>query len=161
MPAAAGAAAATGGAPAAPADITVWIAGDSTVANGETPCPVGWGADFQSRFDAHVKVTNSAVGGRSVRTWLYNVQTSMDSSGGCSLEKAWSGMPTVQQRWHQMLEGMKPGDYLLIQFGINDSSPTCDRHVGLAAFKESYGMMAEAAKKRGAQAIFLTPVSAI
>src|SRR4029077_16841276 len=48
-----------------------------------------------------------------------------------------------------------------IQFGINDGSATCDRHVGLSAFKSSYGMMAQAAKDRGAQPIFLTPLSAI
>ena len=35
--------------------------------------------------------------------------------------------------------GMKAGDYLFIQFGINDSSATCDRHVGVEAFKSSYG----------------------
>jgi lysophospholipase L1-like esterase len=56
---------------------------------------------------------------------------------------------------------MKPGDYLFIQFGINDSSPTCNRHVGLTAFKQSYGMMAQAAKARGAHPIFVTPLSAI
>jgi lysophospholipase L1-like esterase len=106
-------------------------------------------------------VVNSAVGGRSVRTWLYNVQTTMDSSGECNLAKDASGAPTVQARWQQMLDGMKAGDYLFIQFGINDSSATCDRHVGLDAFKESYGMMAKAAKERGAQAIFVTPVSSI
>jgi len=60
-----------------------------------------------------------------------------------------------------MLNGMKAGDYLFIQFGINDGDPSCDRHVGLDAFKASYGMMASAAKERGAQPIFVTPVSAI
>jgi lysophospholipase L1-like esterase len=60
-----------------------------------------------------------------------------------------------------MLDGMKAGDYLLIQFGINDASSTCDRHVGLAAFKESFGMMAKAAKARGTQPVFVTPASAI
>jgi lysophospholipase L1-like esterase len=149
------------GAPSMPTDISVWIAGDSTVAKGETPCPVGWGADFQSLFNTQVKVANSAVGGRSVRTWLYDVQTTMDSSGECVLGKDASGKPTLQARWQAMLDGMKAGDYLMIQFGINDSSATCDRHVGLAAFKESYGMMAEAAKMRGTQPIFLTPVSSI
>ena len=57
--------------------------------------------------------------------------------------------------------GMKTGDYLFIQFGINDSSATCDRHVGVDAFKESYGMMAQAAKDRGAHPIFVTPLSMI
>jgi lysophospholipase L1-like esterase len=60
-----------------------------------------------------------------------------------------------------MLSGMKAGHYLFVQFGINDGSATCDRHVGIDAFKTSYGMMAQAAKDRGAQPVFVTPVSAI
>jgi lysophospholipase L1-like esterase len=143
------------------ADITVWLAGDSTMANGETPCPVGWGKVFKPHFNDHVTVTNSAVGGRSIRTWLYNVEDVMDSSGECVLTTDSSGQPTLQDRWTQMLAGMKAGDYLIIQFGINDGDPSCDRHVGLDAFKESLGVMAQAAKQRGATPIFVTPVSAI
>jgi lysophospholipase L1-like esterase len=160
----AGAAGVTAGAAAGAAaqgDITIWLAGDSTVAKGNTPCPVGWGAGFQALFKPEAKVVNSAVGGRSVRTWLYEVQTDMDSSGECVLNKDSAGEPILQMRWQAMLDGMKTGDYLFIQFGINDSSRTCDRHVGIEAFKESYGMMAEAAKQHGAQPIFVTPVSAI
>ncbi|WP_438031764.1 GDSL-type esterase/lipase family protein [Sorangium sp. So ce204] len=142
-------------------DITIWIAGDSTVANGQTPCPAGWGGRFAALFDDRVTVVNSAVGGRSVRTWLYNVQTTMDSAGECELARDSSGEPVLQARWVQMLDGMKRGDYLFIQFGINDGSRTCDRHVGLDAFKSSYGMMARAAEERGAQPVFVTPVSAI
>jgi lysophospholipase L1-like esterase len=122
---------------------------------------VGWGKVFDALFDDRVTVTNSAVGGRSVHTWLYNVQKSMDASGECELELDQSGNPVLQARWTAMLDGMKAGDYLFIQFGINDGDSTCDRHVGLDAFKESYGMMAAAAKERGAQPIFVTPVSAI
>lgn len=144
-----------------PTKYKVWIAGDSTVANGSTPCPIGWGAKFQTLFDQNVTVVNSAVGGRSVRTWLYDVTTKMDSTGECVLTKDASGNPTVQDRWQAMLDGMKAGDYLFIQFGINDASATCDRHVGLAAFKESFAMMAKAAKARGTQPIFVTPASAI
>ena len=32
--------------------------------------------------------------------------------------------------------GMKAGDWLLIQFGINDGSTTCPRHVGSARYRE-------------------------
>jgi lysophospholipase L1-like esterase len=142
-------------------NVTVWIAGDSTVANGSTPCPRGWGGHFKQYFNAQVAVTNSAVGGRSVRTWLYNVLTTMDSTGECVLTRDAAGQPTLQARWQAMLSGMKAGDYLFIQFGINDSAPTCDRHVGLNAFKQSYGVMAQAAKARGAHPIFVTPLSAI
>jgi lysophospholipase L1-like esterase len=71
------------------------------------------------------------------------------------------GQPTVQARWTAMLTGMKAGDYLFIQFGINDGDATCPRHVGIDAFKSTYGMMAQAAQARGAQPVFVTPVSAI
>jgi lysophospholipase L1-like esterase len=112
-------------------------------------------------FNSTVTVTNSAVGGRSVRTWLFDVLTTTDSTGECVLTRDASGQPVLQARWQAMLAGMKAGDYLFIQFGINDSSPTCNRHVGLSAFKLSYGMMAQAAQARGAHPIFVTPLSAI
>jgi lysophospholipase L1-like esterase len=140
--------------------ITIWIAGDSTVANASN-CPIGWGALFADSFDERVTVTNRAVGGRSVRTWMYNVGTSMDARGECVLATDSSGMPTLQARWQEMLEGMRAGDYLFIQFGINDGSATCDRHVGIEAFKDTYGVLAAAAKARGTQPVFVTPVSAI
>jgi lysophospholipase L1-like esterase len=141
--------------------ITVWLAGDSTVANGVSPCPTGWGKHLGALFDARVQVINRAAGGRSVRTWLYDVQSEKDADGECVLARDAQGDPTLQERWQAMLDGMKAGDYLLIQFGINDSSSTCDRHVGTTAFKSSYGMMAEAAKTRGAQPVFITPVSSV
>ncbi len=142
--------------------ITVWIAGDSTVANGSASgCPVGWGRSFYTYFNDKVTVDNRAVGGRSVRTWLYDVQDTMDASGECVLATDASGNPVLQDRWQFMLDNMKPGDYLLIQFGINDGSSTCPRHVGSSAFRASYGMMANAAKARGAHPVFITPVSAI
>lgn len=153
----------SGGAASLP-NVTLWIAGDSTVANGNTPCPVGWGAELEALFDDRVTVKNSAVGGRSVRTWLYDVQTTKDAAGECNLARDANGEPTLQARWQAMLDsksGMKPGDYLFIQFGINDGSPDCDRHVGIEAFKESYGVMAEAAKARGATPVFVTPLSMI
>jgi lysophospholipase L1-like esterase len=142
--------------------ITIWIAGDSTVANGNTPCPRGWGGVFAPHFNDLVTVRNSAVGGRSVHTWLYEVQTVFDdATGECALNRDANGEPLLQPRWQEMLDGMRAGDYLFIQFGINDGSATCDRHVGIDAFKTAYGMMAQAAKARGAQPIFLTPVSMI
>jgi lysophospholipase L1-like esterase len=96
-----------------------------------------------------------------VRTWLYDVQDTKDSAGECNLAKGSNGEPTVQARWTALLSGMKAGDYLFIQFGINDGDSACPRHVGQEAFKTSYGMMAQAAKDRGALPIFVTPVSQI
>jgi lysophospholipase L1-like esterase len=145
----------TAGAGAA-TSITVWIAGDSTVANGSTPCPIGWGAQFASHFTNKVTVANRAIGGRSVQTWLYDVSSTLGSDGECVLNST-----TYLDAWNVMLAGMKTGDYLFIQFGINDTDATCPRHVGTALFKTDYGMMAQAAKDRGAIPVFLTPVSSI
>jgi lysophospholipase L1-like esterase len=149
-----------GGSSGTQPNITVWIAGDSTVANGSS-CPIGWGAQFKALFNGKVAVTNSAVGGRSVRTWMYDVQDTKDSAGECNLGKDTQGNPTIQSRWTAMLNGMKSGDYLFIQFGINDGDSSCPRHVGVSAFKASYGVLAQAAKDRGAQPVFVTPVSQI
>lgn len=141
--------------------LTIWLAGDSTMANGNTPCPTGWGKHLGALFNEHTTVRNSAAGGRSVRTWMYNVTTEMGADGECVLQRDGQGNPTLQPRWQEMLDDMKPGDALLIQFGINDGSATCDRHVGLAAFKQTFGVLAAAAKERGAQPVFITPVSSI
>ncbi len=154
---------ATGGAGGADAStpITIWIAGDSTVANGSTPCPAGWGKYFAPLFNDLVTVKNSAIGGRSVRNWLFSVSTTMGTDGECVLNTDASGAPVIQAHWQAMLDGMSDGDYLFVQFGINDGSATCDRHVGVDAFKAEYAMMAAAARERGAHPVFVTPVSAV
>lgn len=141
--------------------VTVWLAGDSTVANGSTPCPVGWGKTFGEYFNDKVTIKNSAVGGRSVRTWLYDVLDQAGSDGECRIRTNADGSPILQSRWVTMLEQMRPDDYLFIQFGINDGAPTCPRHVGGAALRKEYAYMANEAKKRGVQPILLTPAPAI
>lgn len=141
--------------------INVWLAGDSTVANGQTPCPAGWGKYFQELFNDQVTVNNYAAGGRSVRTWMYEVQDAFAGDGECAINRDSDGTAIYQSRWQNMLSNMVEGDYLLIQFGINDGSPSCPRHVGSQAFIESYIYMAEEARKKGAHPIFITPVSAI
>jgi lysophospholipase L1-like esterase len=150
-----------GSAGAGSTPIKVWIAGDSTVQNCSSACPCGWGGQFDALFNDNVTVVNSAVGGRSIQTWLYegNVSDTLGANGECVLTAQ-----TYHARWTAMLDpgsGMKPGDYLFIQFGINDGSATCPRHVGGALYQTYLGMMAQAARERGAHPIFVTPVSAI
>ena len=147
--------------PAATTPIKVWLAGDSTMATSTTVCPFGWGGLFAPYFNSGVTVVNSAVAGRSIQTWLYdpNVTTTMGTSGECVISPM-----TYSTRWQAMLDastGMKAGDYLFIQFGINDGSTTCNRHVGSARYEELLGVMAKAAIQRGAHPVFLTPVAAI
>ncbi|GAA3455208.1 cellulose binding domain-containing protein [Dactylosporangium matsuzakiense] len=142
--------------------ITVWLAGDSTVANPSGGvCPVGWGSQFAQYFNANVTVKNNAVAGRSIQTWLYdpNVTSTKDGAGECVISPN-----TYSTRWQGMLDastGMKAGDYLFIQFGINDGDTNCPRHVGSARYKQLIGVMTTAAKQRGVKVVLLTPVAAI
>ncbi|MET8282735.1 cellulose binding domain-containing protein [Micromonospora sp. NPDC005174] len=143
-----------------PAPIRVWMAGDSTMMNAGS-CPIGWGSQFAPSFTSAVTVQNSAVGGRSIQTWLYegNVTSTKNSAGECTLSST-----AYSARWSAMLDtgsGFKTGDYLIIQFGINDGDSACPRHVGTNRFKELLGVMATAAKARGVKPIFVTPVAAI
>jgi lysophospholipase L1-like esterase len=146
----------------AAAPVTVWLAGDSTMADpGSARCPVGWGSQFDALFNADVTVRNRAVGGRSIQTWMYegNVSGTKGPDGECRLTSG-----TYSTRWQSMLNtstGMKAGDYLFIQFGINDSSATCPRHVGPARYRQLMTTMAQAALARGAHPVLLTPVAAL
>jgi lysophospholipase L1-like esterase len=73
---------------------TLFVAGDSTASNTDHQ---GWGDPFADYFDAaKVTVLNRARAGRSARTFL--------SEG----------------LWDKLLADVKPGDYVLIQFGHND-----------------------------------------
>jgi len=84
----------------------IYLIGDSTVKNGSGLGDGGlwgWGAYLHSKFDtSRVSILNYALGGRSSRTFI------------------------TQGLWDNVLARLKPGDYVLIQFGHNDSSPVND-----------------------------------
>ena len=79
---------------------TIFIIGDSTVKAGKglgENGMWGWGSVIDEHFDtSKIKIENHAIGGRSSRTFL------------------------TDGRWEPILEKMKEGDFLLIQFGHND-----------------------------------------
>ena len=81
----------------------VFVIGDSTAKNGKddgSNGQWGWGHFLWESFDTtKVSVENHALGGRSSRTYI--------SEG----------------LWAKVLQGVQPGDYVLIQFGHNDSGP--------------------------------------
>jgi len=85
---------------------TLWIVGASAVRNGHDTGnngQWGWGNPIAYFFDrSRINVVNFALGGTSTRTY--------QSLG----------------LWDHVLEDMKRGDYLLIQFGSNDASPVND-----------------------------------
>jgi rhamnogalacturonan endolyase len=76
----------------------IFIAGDSTAANG-IPGAVGWGKHLGAHFDpVKAKVINHARGGRSSRTFV------------------------TEGHWDRLLAELKAGDIVLIQFGHNDGA---------------------------------------
>lgn len=80
-----------------PALPTIFIAGDSTAARGKGETQQGWGVPFAAYFDpAKVNVANHARGGRSSRTYI------------------------TEGHWDRLIADVKPGDWVLIQFGQND-----------------------------------------
>jgi lysophospholipase L1-like esterase len=138
------------------ATTTVWLAGDSTMANAST-CPIGWGTEFGTLFHSNVVVKNLAIGGRSIQTWMYaSVTSAKDSAGECVL-----GSTAASANWQNVQTNIKAGDYLFIQFGINDGDTACPRHVGTAKYQSLMTTMANYAKSKGAFPILLTAVAAI
>ena len=86
---------------------TIFIIGDSTAANKDISHDRkerGWGMALQCFFDDNIRVDNHAVNGRSSLSFIN------------------------EGRWDKVLEKIKPGDYVIIQFGHNDEKPKADRH---------------------------------
>ncbi len=85
---------------------SIYLVGDSTVRNGSgngANGQWGWGEPFVGFFDpTRVNVVNRALGGRSSRTYI------------------------TEGRWDELLPMLKPGDYVIIQMGHNDSGPLDD-----------------------------------
>jgi lysophospholipase L1-like esterase len=144
--------------------IKVWLAGDSTMADGAgcsaSGCPCGYGTQLDALFNSNVTVVNNAVGGLTIQTWLYQgVSATADANGECAVTNT-----AFQSRWTNMLSGtnaMKAGDYLFISFGINDGDSSCPKHVGQAKYLGYLNLMAKAAKDLGVEPILMPPVGAI
>lgn len=85
---------------------TLYIIGDSTVRNTQAPM-CGWGSVIGELFDtSRINVENHAMAGRSTRTFI------------------------KEGRWAKVDSLLKPGDFVLMQFGHNDGSVPDTTHEG-------------------------------
>src|SRR5215471_18998742 len=79
---------------------TLFLIGDSTVKNGGGKGDGGlwgWGSVIAKYFDTNkITLQNKAIGGRSSRTYL------------------------TEGRWDEVRSQLKPGDFVMMQFGHND-----------------------------------------
>jgi lysophospholipase L1-like esterase len=92
----------------------------------------GWGMELAQFYNDKVTVNNQAQGGA-------NVQSFKGSAN-----------------WTRILGALKPGDYVLMQFGANDSG-TAHGPVSPPDYAATLGQMADEVRAKGATPLFVTP----
>ncbi|MFK4472839.1 lysophospholipase L1-like esterase [Paenibacillus sp. RC73] len=116
---------------------SVYLAGDSTVQTYKASMKpqAGWGQMIAPFFTDETTFVNRSIGGRSTKTFL------------------------VQGRLDDILRTIRPGDYLLIQFGHNDAAiNNQERYVSPADYKVYLKTYIQGATQRGATPVLITPV---
>lgn len=117
---------------------TIFIAGDSTAQTYDHTAvypQTGWGQTFHKMFTDDVIVENRSMGGRSSKS--YNNDGRLD----------------------RILTELKPGDYVFIQFGINDGAVNKpERYISVEDYKKliSEKYIGETVK-RGGIPVLMTP----
>ncbi|MET0647354.1 MAG: rhamnogalacturonan acetylesterase [Pyrinomonadaceae bacterium] len=118
--------------------VTVFLAGDSTMAPKlDTKRPeTGWGEQLQKHFDEQrVRVDNHAANGRSTRTFI------------------------GEGRWQTLIDKVKAGDYVLMQFGHNDGAKDkVDRYTPPEDYRKNFERFVAEVRAKKATPVLLTPV---
>ena len=118
--------------------ITVYLAGDSTCAAKlpEKRPETGWGEMLQQYYDpAKVKIENHAQNGRSTKTFI--------SEG----------------RWQAIVDKLKAGDWVFVQFGHNDSAKEKgERYTPPEDYKKNLVRFINDIWGKKANIVLLTPV---
>lgn len=118
--------------------VTIFIAGDSTAAQKlpEKRPETGWGEMLGQYFkDGKVKIDNRAMNGRSTRTFI------------------------SENRWQTIIDTLKKGDYVFIQFGHNDESKDkVDRYTPPTDYRANLIKFITEVRGKKAIPVLLTPV---
>ncbi len=114
----------------------IFIAGDSTAQRYDTTRTLqrGWGQYLGSYFDKKVEVVNLAIGGRS------------------------SGSYIKEGRWDSLIVKVRKGDWVLIQFGHNDTSTNPERHVSPEDYQKNFIRFCDEVRAKKAHPIILTSI---
>ena len=119
---------------------TIYLIGDSTMANKDIEKEGrerGWGMALQGFFAEEVYIDNRALNGRSSKSFI------------------------DEGHWQKVLDDIKPGDYLVIQFGHNDEKGKIGdkRHtIAGLTFDDNIRMFCRGALGKGATPIVMNPV---
>lgn len=117
---------------------TVFLCGDSTMAN-KAPIDApetGWGMVFPEYFTDAIRIENHAVNGRSTKSFR------------------------TLGHWKGVIDKVKAGDYVLLQFGHNDSklSDSLRYAAPQTDYRQNLTQFIEEIRAKGANPILLTPV---
>ncbi|AGA79318.1 rhamnogalacturonan acetylesterase [Echinicola vietnamensis] len=121
-------------------DITIFMIGDSTMANkpysGSNP-EKGWGQVFGLYFNDGVRVENHALNGRSTKSFR------------------------DEGHWDKVYQSIKPGDYVIIEFGHNDQkSKSPERYAAPDTdYRNNLIRYIEETYERGGKPVLATPIS--
>lgn len=117
---------------------TIFMIGDSTMANkniNHGNLERGWGMALQCYFDDGIRIDNHAVNGRSSKSFI------------------------DEGRWQKVLDLIKPGDYVFIQFGHNDEKPKPDRHTDPGStFDDNLRRFVRESREKGATPVLFSCV---
>lgn len=118
--------------------VTIYLAGDSTMAPklAEKRPETGWGEKLEAHCKSGtIKVENRAMNGRSTKTFI--------SEG----------------RWQKIIDDLKKGDFVFIQFGHNDSSKDKgERYTPPEDYRKNLIKFVDEVRAKGGTPVLLTPV---
>jgi len=117
---------------------TIFLVGDSTMANKPTDDNPerGWGQLFPDYFTNEVEIQNHAVNGRSTKSFIN------------------------EHRWDTVMSRLSTGDYVMIQFGHNDSKveDTLRSAPANTLYKDNLVRFVNDVRSKGAIPVLITPV---
>ncbi len=119
--------------------ITIFMIGDSTMANKplkDENQERGWGQMFPLMVQGPVRVENHAVNGRSSLSFIN------------------------EGRWEKVLSRIKPGDYVIIEFGHNDEKANSPERYTVPgeSFDENLRKFVVEAREKGANPILMNSI---
>ena len=118
---------------------TIYLAGDSTVCDypAERAPMTGWGQALKDFCKPGVTVVNLAAGGRSTKSFQ------------------------TEGRWKKLVDSLKPGDYVFIQFGHNDQKKNVPKLYAAADtdYRANLEKFIADVRAKKATPILCTPVS--
>ena len=117
--------------------VKIFMIGDSTMASKEPNRypETGWGQVFDRFFNDKVAIINKAMNGRSTKSFI------------------------AEGRWNYVMENLKPGNYVFIEFGHNDEKVTSQRlGTTLNEFKANLIRYIQDTRSKNGLPVLLTPI---